>query len=152
MERHGSWEKFLDEKIVGISDIRAPSFEWNRIQDAVKDADGDITHGTQIYRHYVPYEEVLEALEQNLSKKKRGDGCEWLNKSINYLYKDCQTFPLTKLEPPNKGYQKTFEIEKTRKVASSWMTWALEAICLLIQEWRYTTLDGGPCIGVLNQM
>ena len=120
------WESFLEEAVIATSHARSASYEWADIQKAVKNEDGDATHGTQIYRHYIPYQVLRVALEKIFVEdgKSREMTCRWLYFTVLALYKDCKIFPFEKLKPPHN----LFEVH-TRMGSSAWTTWALEAIC-----------------------
>lgn len=118
------WNAFMSEKIMSVTDARSTSYEWTAIQDAVKDAvknaDGDTTHDPQIYHHYLPYQDIRVALEKNLLNKDRKTACEWLAEKVGFLYYDCETFPIKKLQLPHGGLKKTLE-QRTRKAVASYM-------------------------------
>lgn len=128
------WQEYLDDVVVNVTSARGTSFEWNEIKKRVKAKDGDVDHGPQIHRHYVPYLAIRDSLDTEVLGYSREGACRVLLKQVIKLYTNSIVFPIKDLQPPpynravEDSLQDTLKLQ-TRAAMTSWINWALEAIC-----------------------
>ena len=129
------WELFMGSKVLDIQGDRRTCREWSSIQTAVRKADGEPGNKMKdiLYRHYVPYQRIRDALKRFVGDCTIREAYQRLEFAIRAIYEDCSTFPISALQPPRKDssgkYWASIDAEYTRGYVREWFTWAFEIIC-----------------------
>lgn len=110
---------FLNEEIVEFRMVRSPPYGFDSVKKWVKDTDGE--SGSQIYRHYVPFQRIWQAISSFMLKQTRGQVLEWLQRVL----------PELKLKEDEflKKYANPME---NRMAFDIWLDWAVGSIC----DWK----------------
>lgn len=122
------WKK---DKINLFKADRDASFDKTKIQKWVKDKDGDTT-GNFVYRHFVPYNWIFDAITETLENKTRGEIIQFLQDWTNAL----------EIKPADTDTQLPNDPWKSRVDYDTWVEWSIESIC----DWRLN-IYYGPGIG-----
>jgi hypothetical protein len=111
---------FLDEQIVEFRMVRSPQYDFASVKKWVKETDGE--DGSQIYRHYVPFQRIWQAISSLMLMKTRREVLGWLIKRV---------LPVLKLEEDEflKRYADPME---NRMAFDIWLDWAVGSIC----DWK----------------